>query len=447
MSLAGLSGDQIRLFIDGVPLDLSGYPFGLANVPVNLVERVEVYRGVVPIRFGADALGGAVNLVTTDDLTGTHGAASYQFGSFGTHRLTLGARHHDPATGLFARVGGFLDDADNDYAIDVEVPDDRGRLAPARVRRFHDAYHAAGAKLEAGLLDRPWAKRLVLGAFVAGFDKELQHNVVMTVPYGEVEYGRVSAGATVAYRHVLADRLTVDLLGGYAHGRTRLLDVGDCVYDWYGRCVTERRQPGELEPRPRDQVTWQDSGYARLDLGWRLSPAHALRVSLSPTFTTRTGDERRQLDPAARDPLTAQQDLFTLVGGVEHELDALGDRLENIAFFKTYSQLARAEEPLPGGVFRRHGRDTQRLGLGDSLRDRLQSSTPPRSTPSPAPPTASGTRTAGPGATTTSRRSATNHRRRRGGRLLERGLRHRQRLLHRPDQAGLLRDDAAQPQR
>src|SRR5690606_18849372 len=84
LSLGGRSGDQVRFFLDGVPLDLSGYPFGLANVPVNLVERVEVYRGVVPIRFGADALGGAVNLVTDDDVTGTHGAASYQFGSFGT---------------------------------------------------------------------------------------------------------------------------------------------------------------------------------------------------------------------------------------------------------------------------------------------------------------------------------------------------------------------------
>ena len=39
-------------------------PFGIANVPVNLIERVEIYRGVVPIRFGADALGGAVNLVS-----------------------------------------------------------------------------------------------------------------------------------------------------------------------------------------------------------------------------------------------------------------------------------------------------------------------------------------------------------------------------------------------
>ncbi|MEO1333182.1 MAG: TonB-dependent receptor plug domain-containing protein, partial [Myxococcota bacterium] len=53
ISLNGLTDDQIRFFIDGVPLAFAGYPFGVANVPVNLIERVEVYRGVVPVAFGA----------------------------------------------------------------------------------------------------------------------------------------------------------------------------------------------------------------------------------------------------------------------------------------------------------------------------------------------------------------------------------------------------------
>lgn len=66
LSLNGFEGDQIRTFLAGVPLDYAGFSLGIANVPVNLVERVEVYRGVVPARFGADALGGAINLVTQE---------------------------------------------------------------------------------------------------------------------------------------------------------------------------------------------------------------------------------------------------------------------------------------------------------------------------------------------------------------------------------------------
>ncbi len=96
ISMNGLYDDQIRLFLDGVPLDLAGYPFGIENVPVNLIDRIEVYRGVVPVRFGADALGGAINLVS-DQRYQNHLAASYQVGSFGTHRLSVGGRYTRPS--------------------------------------------------------------------------------------------------------------------------------------------------------------------------------------------------------------------------------------------------------------------------------------------------------------------------------------------------------------
>jgi vitamin B12 transporter len=370
-SLNGLTDDQIRFFLDGIPLPFSGYPFGIANVPVNLVERVEVYRGVVPIRFGADALGGAVNLVTDDHVRGTHGSASYQVGSFGTQRLSLGLRHLHEPSGFLTRVAAFFDYADNDYPIDVEMPDERGRLSPARVYRFHDAYRAAGANAEVGLVDRPWGKRLLLRAFITDYDKELQNNVVMTVPYGEVEYGELATGASLRYENTFARRLTVEAVGGYAYTATKFLDVAECVYDWFGRCIRDRRVPGELEAQARDQVLWEHNAYGRIDLAWRVHPQHTARLSLAPTYTTRTGDERHQVDPAARDPLTRERDLMTLVSGLEYELDLFDDRLENMAFVKDYLQQARSEEPLPGGILRARDRDTHRFGVGNALRYRF----------------------------------------------------------------------------
>ena len=57
-ALNGLSGDKIRFFYNGIPLHFTPYAFGIANVPVNVIKQIEVYKGVVPIQFGADALGG-----------------------------------------------------------------------------------------------------------------------------------------------------------------------------------------------------------------------------------------------------------------------------------------------------------------------------------------------------------------------------------------------------
>jgi TonB family protein len=67
-SLNGLQQDQIRLFLNGIPLE-HAFPFGVSNIPVNLLERVEIYRGVVPVRYASDALGGAVNFVSDQSLS------------------------------------------------------------------------------------------------------------------------------------------------------------------------------------------------------------------------------------------------------------------------------------------------------------------------------------------------------------------------------------------
>jgi TonB family protein len=368
-SLNGLTDDQIRFFLDGVPLELAGYPFGMSNVPVNLVERVEIYRGVVPIRFGADALGGAVNLVSDRDVWGTHASASYQIGSFGTERLTLSAEHLDEATGYYARFGGFLDRADNDYPMNIEVPDERGREVPARVHRFHDAYSAEGANIEAGVVDQPWADRLAVRAFVTHYEKEIQHNLVMTFsPYGDVTLSELSAGATLRYEHALDQQWSLNAIAGYAYRSQTYVDVGECVYDWFGQCVRERGQPGERVGRAQDQRYGEDTTYARLNLEWKVRPDHALRASLSPTSTERTGDERREANPEARDPLSAERRLFAFVTGVEYEVDLFDERLESILFVKDYLQLLRSEDPLSNGTLRREDRETHRVGLGDSLR-------------------------------------------------------------------------------
>ncbi len=368
-SLNGLTDDQIRFYLDGVPLEFSGYPFGISNVPVNLVERVEIYRGVVPIRFGGDALGGGVNLVSDRDVRGTHGSASLQVGSFGTYRMTLSARHLDEPRGWFTRVNAFLDRAKNDYPMDIQVPDAKGREVPARVYRFHDAYAAEGANVETGVVNKPWARRLLLRAFVTHYEKEIQHNLLMTFnPYGDVTLRESSAGGTLRYENTFAHRVAVKAVAGYAYSALVYRDVGKCVYNWFGQCILERPQAGERRGRAEDQLYQEHAGFARVSADVRLSPGHTLSFSTAPTYITRTGDERRQTNMEARDALSAGRHLTTIVSGVEYQLKLLDDRLENGLFVKDYVQLLRSEDPLSTGVFRRRDRETHRLGFGDALR-------------------------------------------------------------------------------
>ncbi len=370
LSLNGLTDDQIRVLVDGVPLEYAGYGVGLAHLPLDLVDRVEIYRGVVPIRLGADALGGAIDVVTERRVDGTGGSAAWQFGAFGTHRLSLGAHHRFAPRGLFVRGHAFYDVADNDYPVDVEVVDARGRPSPATVDRFHDAYRAGGGGLEVGVTDRPWADWLSLRGFVTDHSKEIQHNVVMTRPFGEPVAGRRAAGGALRYA-LAGERAEVEAQLGYGHRQSDFVDEGEWLYDWRGERLLRRQTPGELDGQPHDRTTWEDAAYARVDAAWHPAPGHTLRLALAPTYSARTGTERRRLRPEDRDPLALDRRVFSLVTGLEHRLVAWGGRVENLLFVKDFRHRARADELEIGGGRVERTADLDRQGFGDALRVRL----------------------------------------------------------------------------
>lgn len=369
-ALNGLYDEQIAKFIDGIPLEITSFTFGVSTIPVNFVDHVEIYRGVVPIRFGADALGGAVNFVTDQEYR-THASASYQIGSFGLHRATAGGRYRHDATGFVAGAEAFFDQADNDYLVDVEIPDERGRLSPARVPRFHDGYRAGGGAVEVGVIEQPWAKRLLLRGFYGGTAKEIQHNIVMTVPYGEVRYTTSNYGAILRYEVEPWRSLQLELVGAYSKRTIHFVDDSNWVYTWRNEKVRERRIAGELESTPSDQTSWEHSGFGRLGASWQLTRGHRLSFSSSPTYATRTGDERLQADPAARDPLNAERVRFSLVSGLEYQVDLFDDRLQNVLFAKDYVYRAKSQEVLAGGALKRRDADRHREGVGDALRFRF----------------------------------------------------------------------------
>lgn len=86
LMLDGFSGKHVKIFIDGVPQEGVGSSFGLNNIPVSFADRIEVYKGVVPVGFGTDAIGGVVNIVTNRKRRSWFLDASYSYGSFNTHK-------------------------------------------------------------------------------------------------------------------------------------------------------------------------------------------------------------------------------------------------------------------------------------------------------------------------------------------------------------------------
>ena len=89
LMLDGFSGKHVKVFIDGVPQEGVGSSFGLNNIPISFADRIEIYKGVVPVGFGTDAIGGVINIVTNKQRRNWFLDAAYSYGSFNTHKSYL----------------------------------------------------------------------------------------------------------------------------------------------------------------------------------------------------------------------------------------------------------------------------------------------------------------------------------------------------------------------
>ncbi len=167
ISLRGSSPDEVRIYLDGVPLNgASGGAVDVSALPLGDVERVEVYRGTSPLAFGESALGGIVSITTR-----TPGAPRLDMrggvASFGTRYADLTGGGQVGRLKLYAGVHGLSARGDYGYRNDngtAANPGDDVYMA----RQNNDLREASGVLRAA--LDLPGRRSLNLGGI--GFGRE-----------------------------------------------------------------------------------------------------------------------------------------------------------------------------------------------------------------------------------------------------------------------------------
>lgn len=88
VSIRGSSSNQVQIYLDGIPMSRArNETVNLADLPIDSLERIDVYRGTVPLAFGAAAIGGVVNLVTRPPSPEAEASGSASYGSFDTRKV------------------------------------------------------------------------------------------------------------------------------------------------------------------------------------------------------------------------------------------------------------------------------------------------------------------------------------------------------------------------
>jgi outer membrane receptor protein involved in Fe transport len=341
-SLNGFSGRHVKFFLDGVPMEGFGSSFQINNIPVNMAERIEVYKGVVPVSFGADALGGAVNIVTgSGQQRRTFVDASYSYGSFNTHKSYVNAGY-TAKNGFTMQLNVFQNYSDNDYWIYTPVldlntlvfsPDEK------KVRRFHDTYHNETLIAKVGVVGKRFADRLLLGITLGKDRADIQNSNIQKIVFGQ----RYRKGETLmpsiqyAKKNLFTPGLDVNLTGNINLGYSQNVDTASRQYNWYGE-YREISRKGEVNYSFAKY--YNNNGSLSANIGYKLNERHSFSLNNVTTTFDRTSKNTVALTGSINATDTFPKITVKNVSGLAYKFDYAG-RWNVSLFGKHYIQYTK----------------------------------------------------------------------------------------------------------
>ncbi len=371
IQINGLQGNSIRYFINNIPIDYMGRAFDMGLIPVDQVINIEIYKGVLPVELGADALGGAVNIITKRYKNKTFNA-SYQLESFNTHIANTNLFFRKKESKLFGEAKINYTSSDNDYPFEGAVLDEHTQTYDTlTVKRFHDGIKRYSGEISIGLDNTMFADIFEVSAMYFNYEKEVQTGIVLSDPVGEAMNYEKSGIYSINYQKQI-NRFKVSLFGAYADIYAHSVDTSSNIYNWYGE-ITNLENPnsyGEAGGNKMLQSIYFDNYVGRVFASYKLLANHTLKFSYNYIDVHRIGE-----DPLGEkdyitgiDPLTVPAQYARYVAGAGITSFFLDTRLVNNFTYKNYALKAELSGISSEGVDDEEVRRKNDHGLGNSIK-------------------------------------------------------------------------------
>ncbi|WP_052429931.1 TonB-dependent receptor plug domain-containing protein [Sporocytophaga myxococcoides] len=378
-NINGLSGNSVKIFIDGIPISSYGPSFSLNSIPTSMIERIEVFKGVVPSQLSDDALGGAVNVILKSSIKNML-TASYSYGSFNTHQFNLNGGYRNSKNGLTVRASGFYNYSDNSYKVWGEkvyiTNSATGKIQRVTAKRFHDAYKSYGGKFDIGFTNVKWADQFLFGVVISDMAKEVQHGATMETVYGNrnTKQNTQLYSLTYAKQDFLTKGLKVNFFSSYSKLNRAVIDTVPYIYNWFGQLIDanndgkwDRWSSGAEGSNPTLQKSLEHNITGRLNVSYDLSKQHRLNLNYMLSHFSRDIDDPR-LTQVERDLMDTRYMTKHVISGA-YETNLFKERLKTSLFAKQYTQNVRLKDAVREsrtGIYipYEHSKTTPVLGYG-----------------------------------------------------------------------------------
>ncbi len=347
-NLNGMSGRSVGIFLDGIEISTYGSSFNLNNIPPSMIERIEVYKGVLPSHLSGDFMGGAINVVLKKDASRNNITASVSYGSFNTLQTDVSGMYRNPKSGFTAKASGFYTQTDNSYEIwgkfSKFITPDGIVQRNYRAKRFSDGYKSLGGRFELGFTNVKWADVFLLSYNGSDTYKDIQHGQTMGRPY----VGRFNEAQAHVFslnytkKNLFVDGLNFTMNAVYSKRSTYLQDTLGAVYNWdgkprldiYGKPMyrTGLGQQGDKTMMDIDRKILT----VRSNLSYDVISGH--RLSINHVYYTVDRDDNDKIRPVGNTLFKSKSDLIKNVVSFNYEAQTFQNRLKTNLFVKYYQQ-------------------------------------------------------------------------------------------------------------
>lgn len=327
ISVRGLEGKRMGMYIDETPMSQLSNFVALNDIPTNMIERIEVYKGIVPYKFGGSALGGAVNVVTKE-YPPIYLDFSYEIGSFNTHQVSSVLKRTNHKSGLQFGVGGVVSYAKNNYKMTLANLD--GRI----VERDHDRFN----KIMGGMSVKAtqwWFDEMKWELIFMKTRQEIQ-GIDLNVREAYNHSTNYVTALTLKRNNFFLDGLDFDFNAGYIIGKYGLCDKAEHRYDWDGKVLPPVSSfGGEQNNFASDGNNRSNELTAKLNMGYTLDIHHALNLNIYADHNSLHPNDSL-MDKSLGFRANFPSKMKTLTVGLSYDLTLFDGRFQNAFTLKEF---------------------------------------------------------------------------------------------------------------
>ena len=362
LSVRGLEGKRIGYYLDGLPMNDHSDFININDIPVDMIDRIEVYKGVVPAKLGGTALGGAVNVITRE-YPPRYADVSYTVASFNTHKINAVLKFN-PGRYEFG-LGGFYTYSDNNYT--MELPMEPGHYE----RRNHDRFRRF--VLGSSFTSRCWwFDEVVFEPSFTISDKQIQ-GIEYNIQEAITKAKAFILPTRLERTNFLADGLDFLLDLVYAYTEHRLIDRAMQRYHWDGSTYPPATAfGGEIGLTPSNAFNTRFVVSKKLNLNYLLTKTQSINLNSTANFVRGTPTDPLKEQALGRKTQFDSQ-MYNWVLGLCLESRSPGDVLYNqlTAKYYRYDMTTKLRPAFGHGEIQDVHNVRNNWGVSEALRIRL----------------------------------------------------------------------------